>query len=305
MLYVLFGILAGNALPLQTSVNAGMRRALKNPFLASLLSFIVTISTFVIALLLTQGRLTLPLGVLRDEPLWVWIPGFLGVFFLTGNIMLFPKLGGVKTIICTATGQVLVGMVIDGLGLFGAAVRPVSALRMLGAVLVLAGVVIVAMTRGGKNEGGLRSEDILWCFFGIFIGACSAVQTTINGYVGKMLGNAAKATLVSSTESLPWVLLLLFVSRKHMPIAAQGLKNTKPWMWLGGAFGAAYIFSNAWLSGVIGTGLAIVSTLIGSTLGGLIIDHFGLFEAKRQRLNAVKLVGILAMVGGSAMIRML
>ena len=305
MLYVLFGILAGNALPLQTSVNAGLRKQLKNPFLASLISFMVTIATFSLALLLTEGRLSLPFSALAGEPFWVWLPGFLGVFFLTGNILLFPRLGGVKTIICTATGQVLTGLIVDAFGLFGAALRPAGWLRMLGAVLVLAGVVIVALSRGGKGEGRLRVSDLLWCAFGIFIGICSAVQTTINAHVGKLLGAAAKATLASSMQSLPWVVVLLVALRKRMPVSLAGARGTKPWMWLGGAFGAAYIFSNAWLSGIIGPGLAIVSTLIGSTAGGLIIDHLGLFGANRQPINAVKLGGIVIMLIGSALIRML
>ena len=39
------------------------------------------------------------------------------------------SLGGVKTIICTATGQVLMALVIDSLALFGATARAAGALR--------------------------------------------------------------------------------------------------------------------------------------------------------------------------------
>ena len=303
MLYILFGILAGNALPLQTSVNAGLRKRLGNPFLASLISFLITIATFLLVLLLTEGRLSFPLGNLRGQPFWVWMAGFLGVFFLTGNIVLFPKLGGVKTIICTATGQVLMALVIDSLALFGATTRAAGALRILGAALAVVGVVVVATSKGGRGDR-LRASDLLWCAFGVFIGMCSAAQTAINAQVGRLLGAAMKATAVSSMEALPWIVLVMLLLSRRIPVSLAGARQTRPWMWLGGVFGAAYIFSNAWLSSRIGTGLAVVSILIGSTAGGLVIDHFGFFGADRQSLTPVKLLGIVVMLAGAALIRL-
>ena len=43
MLYILFGVLAGNVLPSQTSINASLRSRVNNPMLVTLISYIATI----------------------------------------------------------------------------------------------------------------------------------------------------------------------------------------------------------------------------------------------------------------------
>ena len=304
MLYVLLGILAGNALPMQTSVNAALRRQLKNPLLASLVSFVCTIATFCAALMITEGKLNFPLGVLLGQPFWVWLPGFLGIFFLIGNILLFPKLGGVRTIICTATGQVLMALLVDALGLFSVSFRSAGLARIAGAALALAGVAVVALSKGGGEKRALNTGNLAWCALGVLIGMINVTQTTINARVAALFGNAVKATAISSMESLPWVLALMLIMHRRIPISFSEARGSKPWMWLGGVFGAALLFFNAFLTGKLGAGLAVVTILIGSTLGGILIDHFGLFGADRQRMTLRKALGVLLMLCGTVLIRL-
>ena len=52
------------------------------------------------------------------EPWWIWIGGALGVIYLTGNIVLFPKLGSVQTVIMPILGQIVMSMLIDNFGWF-------------------------------------------------------------------------------------------------------------------------------------------------------------------------------------------
>lgn len=306
MLYILFGVIAGNVLPMQTSINACLRKQLNNPLLVTLISYCATILTFAAALLLTEGRLYFPLAHMGGEPFWVWIPGFLGVIFLAGNILLFPKLGGVKTVICTATGQVLMGLLVDHFALFGAAARIATIPRIVGAVLALCGVATAALAKQpGKGNGRLQNSELLWCLFGILIGMDNAAQSAINAYVGLVLAHPMKATMLSSLEAIPWVLLFLVLCVKRAPIHFSGFRAVKPWMLLGGCFGGAYILSNAWLTPKIGASHAVISLLIGSTLGSSIIDHFGFFRAEKHPVTGMKLLGIAQILIGAILIRLL
>ena len=305
MLYVLFGILAGNALPLQTSVNAALRRQLKNPLLASLISFSCTVATFCAVLLATEGKLSLPLGALIGEPFWVWLPGLLGVLFLVGNILLYPRLGSVRTIICTATGQVLMALLIDAFALFGARARAVGALRLIGAALAMSGVAVVAVSRGEQAHRSLRSVDWLWCAVGVAIGMGNVIQTTINAHVATLMNSQVKAAAVSPMQSVPLVLALMLLLRRKAPISLSGFRGTKPWMWIGGSLGSLILFVNAWLTGRIGAGVTVVTILVGSTLGGVVIDSAGLLGGERQRVTARTVLGIALMLCGAALIRLI
>lgn len=306
MLYILFGIIAGNVLPMQTSINACLRRQIGNPLLVTLISYSTTILTFTAALLLTEGRLYFPAGRLSDQPFWVWIPGFLGVTFLVGNILLFSRLGGVKTVICTATGQVLMGLLVDHYALFGAAARIATFPRIVGAALALCGVVTAALAKQGEEERNTPLlKELILCIGGVTIGMLNAAQSAINAHVGVVLEHPMKATMISSMEAIPWVLLFLLLSIKWAPVRFTGFRTLSPWMLLGGCFGGAYILSNAWLTPKIGASPAVISLLIGSTLGSAIIDHFGFFQAQKHAMTVIKLLGIALILAGAMLIRLL
>lgn len=115
---IILGFLAGVGLPIQTSVNTRLRKKVGSPFNAALVSFLVGL-LFLSALLLVTGQgLHIPFAQLLNEPAWIWIGGICGVMFLTGNILLFPKLGGVQTVVLPVLGQILMGLTIDNFGLF-------------------------------------------------------------------------------------------------------------------------------------------------------------------------------------------
>ena len=91
---IILGFLAGVGLPIQTSVNTRLRKKVGSPFNAALVSFLVGL-LFLSALLLVTGQGPhIPFTQLLDEPTWILIGGICGVVFLTGNILLFPKLDG-------------------------------------------------------------------------------------------------------------------------------------------------------------------------------------------------------------------
>ena len=103
---IILGFLAGVGLPIQTSVNTRLRKKVGSPFNAALVSFLVGL-LFLSALLLVTGQgLHIPFAQLLDEPAWIWIGGICGVVFLTGNILLFLKLGGVQTVVLPVLGQI-------------------------------------------------------------------------------------------------------------------------------------------------------------------------------------------------------
>lgn len=310
---IILGFLAGVGLPIQTSVNTRLRKKVGSPYNASLVSFVVAL-LFLSALLLITGQgLHIPLAQLLNEPAWIWIGGICGLVFLTGNILLFSKLGGVQTVVLPVLGQILMGLIIDNFGLFYSQKTPLSVFRIAGAVMVILGVVLISMAKENKtaSEKLQKSESTtlwIWRAFGIFAGMLSATQIAVNGYLGKVVGSPIKASAISFTVGIIFLaiicIVLHFKNGKSESFKNESAKNPW-WMWIGGILGGLYILANVYLSRIVGTGMTVIILLIGSTTGGILVDHFGMFESPKKPINAQKILGVLIMILGAAAIKLL
>lgn len=298
MLAIIIGFIIGLLVPVQTSVNTRLRSVVGSPFLASLISFSIGSLFLLILVLLVDGNLT-GLTATADEPFWIWGGGLLGVIYLTGNILLFPRLGGVQTVI--------MGLLIDHFGLFESTVTSLSLTRVIGAVLVLLGVVgTVALgdyfARRRKQQVTSSENSLLvWRLLGILTGIMSAAQTAINGHLGSVLGSAVKGALISFVIGMITLLLLNLILRTKWHIDRS--QSLPAWIWIGGLIGALFVAGNAFIVPLVGTGLAVVIVTIGLLTGSLLIDRFGWFGAKKQPVTGVQIVSLLVMLAGIVLIR--
>jgi transporter family-2 protein len=140
--FLLLALLAGALLPVQTGVNVQLRAALGEPLAAALVSFMVgTLGLGALVLLL---RVPAPIATAwQRSEWWHWIGGLLGAGYIVLAIVIAPRLGAATFIAVVVAGQMLSSLVLDQYGWVGFAEHPVSPLRLLGAALVVGGVVLV------------------------------------------------------------------------------------------------------------------------------------------------------------------
>src|SRR4051812_5155804 len=142
--YVLFMILAlltGATLAVQTGINTQLRSFLGSSLQAVFVSFIT--GTLLLALTLI-GRREAPLfGKWTQMPWWMWLGGVCGLFIVSTNIVVAPRLGAALLISLAIAGQLTTALVLDHYGAFGFPVHPISLARVAGTVLLLAGVVLI------------------------------------------------------------------------------------------------------------------------------------------------------------------
>ena len=313
-MFILLGILMGLGLPLQTGINARLTHKLGSPYNASFVSFVIAFIFLLLLVFITEQNYFIPFGELAGEPLWIWMGGVCGVIFLTGNLVLFARLGGVQTVIFPVLGQILMGLIIDNFGLFYAPQTDLTLLRVLGAILVLLGVINVVMAKKTPDNNLLnkpkRQHTLLWKIFGIISGMLSTVQTAVNGHLGIILASPVKAAVISfiiGIALLAVICVIILLQRKAVPalrIEPRHQENYPWWIWLGGILGGLFVLSNAYLSNIIGTGMTIIAILIGSTSGGLIIDCFGLLGSEKKPVGMRQIFGIIIMIIGAAAIKL-
>ena len=139
---LLFALLAGALLPVQTGVNLQLRGLLGQPLAAAMISFLV--GTIGLAFLVGGLRVPVPLAAAWSRgDWWHWVGGLLGAVYIVAAIVLAPRLGAATLVAALVAGQMVTSLVIDHYGWVGFAVHHASPLRVLGAMLVVGGVILV------------------------------------------------------------------------------------------------------------------------------------------------------------------
>ncbi|HKD54760.1 MAG TPA: DMT family transporter [Steroidobacteraceae bacterium] len=140
-LYVI-AFAAGVVLIVQVGVNTTLRTALDAPVLAALLSFLVGSVALVVFLLLS--RTAWPARAQWAAiPWWAWFGGILGAFYVVSTIIAGPRLGAAALLALIVLGQLLTSLLVDHFGWLGFPQHPVTALRLLGALLLFGGMLLI------------------------------------------------------------------------------------------------------------------------------------------------------------------
>lgn len=318
MVAILIGLVIGIGLPMQTSINSRLRSALGSPFWASLISFGIGTVFLGVMTLIDRHSLGLNGALFTTQPWWIWIGGILGVIYLTGNIILFPKLGSVQTVIMPVLGQIIAGLLIDNFGLFYSPQSTLDVLRGIGALLVLGGVVVTVageswLERRTHQEGLEDTSTVekapahlmIWRLFGVFAGMLSAAQTAINGHLGIVLQSKIQAAFISFLVGVVLLIVIVLVMRPKLQKITGAGQHHPWWMWLGGLLGALFVLGNVYLVPILGTGLSVIIVLVGLMIGSLLIDQFGWLASKRHPVAFIQIVGIFVMIAGVVVIRTL
>ncbi|WJY98001.1 DMT family transporter [Corynebacterium fournieri] len=303
---LLVALAVGGLIPIQTAANSRLRLSLGNkPVVSALISFSVALLVAIVATSVLQGNPVPQFAPGESAPWWVWLGGAMGVCFVLGNILLFPRLGAVQTVVLPILGQVVMGLVIDYFGLFGAPVLPVTWMRALGAVVVLAGIVLVL--RAG-NRPAVEGDAVgleLWLFrvLGVLVGVGSAVQTAVNGYLGTIAGSSLHAGEINLAVGAVLLLVAVLVTSPK-----QLTRRPTPgpwWMWVGGLVGATFVISGATLSPLLGTATTVIAFNAGTIAAGQVLEARGAFGARKNPLTATRLVGLVVIFCGVLAVRLL
>jgi transporter family-2 protein len=137
---LLVAVLIGAMLPLQGLVNARLGVHSGGPAVAAFVSFLV--GTAMLGLYLLATRTPVTLQGAAKWPAWIWAGGAFGAIYVACFTLLIPRIGAAGMVCLAVLGQVTASLLLDRFGVLQAP-KPVDALRIFGALLVLAGVVLV------------------------------------------------------------------------------------------------------------------------------------------------------------------
>ena len=134
-------ILAGGATALQAPTNARLMTAVGSPVNAAFVSFAV--GTVALGLMAVLFQTRPDMVAARSLPWYAWIGGLYGVVFVIAATWGVPRLGVALTITLMVAGQLLISLILDHFGAFGAPQQPINRGRLAGVALVIGGVLMV------------------------------------------------------------------------------------------------------------------------------------------------------------------
>ena len=310
MLALVIGIIGGAATTMQASINTEARKFFRSPFIVAGLNFTLAWIILAAFIVFSERRLFIPFGVIAVYPPWIWLGGVCAIIIVSMGIFCVPKLGAAGNAMIMNFGQVVTGLVIDHFALFGSEEARMTLTRLAGAVMVLAGLMLVTREKKDGSEAASKLP-VLYVMLSFIGGIACAVQVAVNGTLKLVIGSAAKATLISMSVAVISTLTVLGMTalvkgRKGILDESSGAKTDfRPFMVSGGLFALTVVCGNAAVAPVLGTGLVTILNLIGMMAAGLAIDATGFLGIEKKPVTVRKVAGMLLMLAGTAVISFL
>ena len=143
VLFLLLAVAFGSLVPVQTGSNATLVRFVGHPLYAAATN--TAVATLVLALVVVLMRLPAPtLRAAGNAPWWAWLGGLYGATLVTSALLLAPRLGATLYVAATLAGTVGMSMLVDHFGLMAFPSQPITGTRLLGVLLVVAGMLLIA-----------------------------------------------------------------------------------------------------------------------------------------------------------------
>lgn len=124
------------------------------------------------------------------------------------------------------------------------------------------------------------------------IGVLAAGQARINGELGRRLGDALVAALLSFLVGCVPLAVAVLARRPARRALVNLPRSGLPWWaYLGGVGGATLVFGSAAAAPVLGVAVLTVAQVAGQTTGSLAVDRVGLAPGPARPLSVPRLAG--------------
>lgn len=267
LIAIVVAVTSGAIVSLQGFVNGSLTDASGSPLVATLVSYVGTIIALPLWALLT-GKFPSLWRLLRDESQWWWYCiGFLGVPLVLATSWGVVLAGVAVASVASVAGQTITGLILDSRGLGIPRPIPLTPLRILAAVISLAGLSLALI---GSN--GIAPWLLLGVGVAIFLGGSGLAGLQAGmGFVTGRSNNALAAGLASALGGTVLVLMITLVSWLSGSLDSITLP-ADPLLYLGGPFGAIVVTAAAWCVRPLGTFRLSLSVVCGQMAAAMVLD---------------------------------
>lgn len=271
---VAFG--AGMVVAVQGRINGEVGDITGNGVLGAVLNFSVGLLILVVLVSsrsATRSAFRAIPGLVRDHalPWWALTGGIGGAIYVTGQSTTVAVLGVALFTVATVAGQTGAGLLVDRVGIGPGGRVPVTAWRVMAALLA---IVAVWVGSSGRDDASVGAVSIPFLLLALAAGAAGAVQVGLNGRVSAATGQVLVATLVNFMVGLATLLCILAVQAVLDPDGVGTLAPIadRPWLLVAGGMGVLFVAGAAFSVKALGVLLLSLVVLAGTLVGAVVVD---------------------------------
>lgn len=140
--FIILALFAGMMIPFQSAMNAQLGKTLQSPYYSALTVFFIAFIGLLVYIAI--NRFPLPsFAAFQSSPKWSYLGGILGGIYILLIVVCAPKVGIGNVTVMVLLGQIIAAVLIDQFGLLNAAIHTINWQRVVGIVLLIAGVYLV------------------------------------------------------------------------------------------------------------------------------------------------------------------
>ena len=216
-----------------------------------------------------QGVRRVAVAVRRGEmPWWQVIGGIFGGFFVGVQGLTVPVIGVAVFTVAVVAGQSSSSLFVDKVGLGPAGRQPITAARVISAILAVAAVAIAVSDR----ITGFTLAEVWPVILAFLAGFFISGQQAINGRVAAVARQPVSAGFVNFSLGFVMLGAILGIAWAVSEADPGPLPTGPWWIYSGGAVGVAFIVTAAWVVQRLGVLLFALLTIGGQLLGALVLD---------------------------------
>lgn len=276
----------GVAAAIQSPTNAALAKSCgsRQATLVSFTGGLIIIS--IIAFLFGSGDLTQALHL----PFWQLIGGLYSALTIFGLTKSLPVLGAAFSTTILTLGEITMSMLIDAYGWLGLPQTPTNGWKIIGIATLTLGMLFVYL--GKRDESISRRTDnarvLIFIALTFFLGFAAALQAPTNAVLSRSVGYL-EASFVNFAFGWVAILAISLIMMKGKP---NTLKGTKPWQFLGGAYGAAGVICTAVATSFLGAGLMVAIGTFAQLFTSIVIDIKGWFWCEKTPMSKWRAIGV-------------
>ena len=148
--YAGWALVAGILIPILASLSGSLGRAIGSPVSAAVVT--VTVAALGVYCVAAFSGANFSQFKLLQTPAPQLLAGLCMSFYIVSITFLAPRFGVGNAIMFVVAGQIIASAAIDHFGLLGAVRHPIDAMRALGLVVMIVGVVIAQMAASAAQQ---------------------------------------------------------------------------------------------------------------------------------------------------------
>lgn len=140
---IVLTFLVGAIIPVQAVLNSRMGKQTGGSLMGAFISFLVGLICLLIINLVMNPSALINIKPASTGPWYLWLGGVIGAIFVAYIAWINQQQGVALTFALVVSGQICASLMIDHFGLFGAIVQPISMNKIIGAALIIAGIIFI------------------------------------------------------------------------------------------------------------------------------------------------------------------